>query len=176
VSLTELATTAPKDGKHDYRNDACAAGIMLAFRDRHIVEDFPMLKNRVGCALALGFVLCIAWTSRPSANEEFPFGRELLLDARPMKGSKRIPGIEIDVDGTAAIALWCNTLQGRAVVSADAITISTGEKTDRPCTPDRAQADDDLAAALAQVTRWRWEGESLVMDGTKELRFRLHTN
>jgi heat shock protein HslJ len=176
VSLTELATTAPKDGKHDCRNDACAAGIMLAFRDRHIVEDFPMRKNQVGCALALGFVLCIAWTSRPSANEEFPFGRELLLDARPMKGSKRIPGIEIDLDGTAAIDLWCNTLQGRAVVSADAITISTGEKTDRPCTPDRAQADDDLAAALAQVTRWRWEGESLVMDGTKELRFRLHTN
>jgi len=56
-----------------------------------------MLKNRVGCALALGFVLCIAWASRPSANEEFPFGRELLLDALPMKGSKRIPGIEIDV-------------------------------------------------------------------------------
>jgi heat shock protein HslJ len=149
---------------------------MLAFRDRHIVEDFPMLKNRVGCALALGFVLCIAWASRPSANEEFPFGRELLLDARPMKGSKRIPGIEIDVDGTAAIDLWCNTVQGRAVVSTDAITISTGEKTDRPCTPDRAQADDDLAAALTQVTRWRWEGESLVMNGAKELRFRLHTN
>jgi hypothetical protein len=91
-------------------------------------------------------------------------------------GSKRIPGIEIDSNGMAAIDLWCNTMQGRAIVSADAITISTGEKTDRPCAPERAQADDDLAAALAQVTHWRWEGESLVMDGAKELRFRLHTN
>ena len=135
-----------------------------------------MLKNRVGRALALGVLLCIAWANRPSANEEFPFGRELLLDTQPMKGSKRIPGIEIDHDGTAAIDLWCNTMQGRAIVSADAITISTGEKTDRPCAPERAQADDDLAAALAQVTNWRWEGESLVMDGAKELRFRLHTN
>jgi heat shock protein HslJ len=135
-----------------------------------------MLKDRIGCALAFGFVLCIAWASPPSANEEFPFGHELLLDTRPMKGSKRIPGIEIDSDGTAAIDLWCNTVQGRAVVSADAITISTGEKTDRPCAPDRVQADDDLAAALTQVTHWRWEGESLVMNGARELRFRLHTN
>jgi heat shock protein HslJ len=135
-----------------------------------------MHRKRVGCALALGVLLCAVWASRPSANEEFPFGRELLLDTRPMKGSKRIPGIEIDSDGMAAIDLWCNTMQGRAIVSADAITISTGEKTDRPCAPERAQADDDLAAALAQVTNWRWEGESLVMDGAKELRFRLHTN
>ena len=135
-----------------------------------------MHRKRVGCALALGVLLCAVWVSRPSANEEFPFGRELLLDTQPMKGSKRIPGIEIDSDGIAAIDLWCNTMQGRAIVSADAITISTGEKTDRPCAPERAQADDDLAAALAQVTHWRWEGESLVMDGAKELRFRLHTN
>ena len=135
-----------------------------------------MLKNRIGCALALGLMLCTAWATRPSANEESPFGRELLLDARPMKGSKRIPGIEIESDGSAAIDLWCNTLQGRAVVSADAITISTGEKTDRPCAPERAQADDDLAAALTQVTHWRWEGESLVMNGARELRFRLPTN
>jgi heat shock protein HslJ len=135
-----------------------------------------MHQKRVGCALALGVVLCAVWAGGPSANEEFPFGRELLLDSRPMKGSKRIPGIEIDSNGTAAIDLWCNTMQGRAIVSADAITISTGEKTDRPCTPDRAQADDDLATALTQVTRWRWEGESLVMNGAKELRFRLHTN
>jgi len=135
-----------------------------------------MHRKRVGCALALGVLLCAVWASRPSANEEFPFGRELLLDTRPMKGSKRIPGIEIDSNGMAAIDLWCNTMQGRAIVSADAITISTGEKTDRPCAPERAQADDDLAAALAQVTNWRWEGESLVMDGAKELRFRLHTN
>ncbi len=135
-----------------------------------------MLKNRVGRALALGALLSAVWVSRPSANEEFPFGRELLLDTRPMKGSKRIPGIEIDHDGMAAIDLWCNTMQGRAVVSADAITISTGEKTDRPCAAERVQADDDLAAALIQVTHWRWEGDSLVMNGPKELRFRLHTN
>ena len=135
-----------------------------------------MHRKRVGCALALGVLLCAVWASRPSANEEFPFGRELLLDTRPMKGSKRIPGIEIDSNGMAAIDLWCSTMQGRAIVSADAITISTGEKTDRPCAPERAQADDDLTAALAQVTHWRWEGESLVMDGAKELRFRLHTN
>ena len=135
-----------------------------------------MHRKRVGCALALGVLLCAVWASRPSANEEFPFGRELLLDTRPMKGSKRIPGIEIDSNGMAAIDLWCNTMQGRAMVSVDAITISTGEKTDRPWAPERAQADDDLAAALAQVTNWRWEGESLVMDGAKELRFRLHTN
>jgi heat shock protein HslJ len=135
-----------------------------------------MHNGWVGRALALGIVVSIACASAPLAQEEFPFGRELLLDAHPMKGSKRVPGIEVDPSGTAAIDLWCNTMQGRAVVSADAITISTGEKTDRSCAPERTQADDDLADALAQVTRWRWEGESLVLNGPKELRFRLPTN
>jgi heat shock protein HslJ len=135
-----------------------------------------MFNNRVGRALALGFVVNIACAGAPAAEGEFPFGRELLLDARPMKGSKRIPGIEVDPSGTAAIDLWCNTVQGRAVVDADTISISTGEKTDRACAPERAQADDELAQALTQVTHWRWEGESLVLNGAKELRFRLPTN
>jgi len=40
------------------------------------------------------------------------------------------------------------------------------------CTPERMQADVDLLATLAQVSSWRREGESIVLDGPKALRFR----
>ncbi len=49
---------------------------------------------------------------------------DLLLDAPPMKGSKRVPIVEIDEDGTAVIDLWCDRVEGRAEVSGDTITIT----------------------------------------------------
>ena len=67
-------------------------------------------------------------------------------------------------------------MQGQIVVSADAITISTGEKTDRQCTQERGQADEALIDTLKQVISWRWDGEALILKGAKELRFRLQTN
>lgn len=137
-----------------------------------------MLNIRSGRALVLGIVICAACASPLIAQEEFPFGRVLLLDAAPMKGAKRLPALEIETDGSARIELWCNTMQGRVAVQGDNVTISAGEKTDRTCAPERMQADDELVEALTQVTRWRWNGESLIIltGGTKDLRFQPHTN
>jgi heat shock protein HslJ len=135
-----------------------------------------MLNGRIGRAVALGVMVVIGGADTPCAQEDFPFGHELVLDARPMKGSKRIPSIEIEADGTSVIDLWCNSIAGQIGVNGSAITISLGEKTDRTCTPDRAQADDDLVAALQQVTSWRWDGEIMALVGPKPLRFRLQTN
>jgi heat shock protein HslJ len=110
------------------------------------------------------------------AGSDFPFGRELLLDTRPMKGSKRIPGLATEANGTATIDLWCNSVQGQLVVAADTITIITGEMTTRQCPPDRAQGDEDMLAALNQVTNWRFDGNMLVLTGGQTMRFRLTTN
>jgi hypothetical protein len=52
----------------------------------------------------------------PAASDEFPFGQELLLDANPMRGSKRVPSLEIATNGATAIDLWCNSMQGQIVV------------------------------------------------------------
>jgi heat shock protein HslJ len=122
-------------------------------------------------------VCAVAMSAAARAVEQaFPFGHELLLDVPPMKGSKRVPMLDIDEKGLADIDLWCSTVKGQMVVAGDTITILTGEKTDRSCPPERMQADDDVLAALNEVTTWRRDGDVLVLIGTRTMRFRLQTN
>ncbi|HEY2135750.1 MAG TPA: META domain-containing protein [Xanthobacteraceae bacterium] len=128
----------------------------------------------LGCVL--GIVLAEALAPAAAAQSEFPFGQELLLDTTPMKGSKRVPSLEIDQNGLADIELWCNSVKGQMVVAGDTITILTGAKTERSCTPERLRGDDEVLAALTEVTTWRREGEILVLIGSRTMRFRLQTN
>ncbi len=125
--------------------------------------------------LGLAVLGTLAPSSRAAA-QTFPFGRELKLDVNPMRGSKKVPIIEIGDRGQAEIDLWCNTVKAQLIVAANTITIITGETTSRQCAPDRARADDDLLAALNQVTNWRMEDVSLVLTGGSTLRFRIQTN
>jgi heat shock protein HslJ len=98
------------------------------------------------------------------------------LDANPMRGSKRVPVLEIEANGQAAIDLWCNSLTAQFVVAQDTVTILTGEKTDRSCPPDRQRGDEEMLSALSEVTSWRRNGAFLDLIGPKRLRFRLNTN
>ena len=131
-------------------------------------------KRRAITALA-ACALAMLGVARAAA-QEFPFGRELMLDVAPMKGSKRVPMLEIDPKGIADIDLWCNSVKGQMVVAGDTITILTGQKTERTCPPERAQADDDVLWALNAETSWGREGDVLVLIGTRTMRFRLQTN
>jgi hypothetical protein len=118
------------------------------------------------------------------AGEPFPFGSELMLDAAPMRGSKRVPIIEIQDNGAASIDLWCVSLKAQATVGDGVITIVPGD-TGQPtqptyftqCDSDRQARDADLLAALTQVTGWRWRsGEIIELTGATPLRFRLLAN
>ncbi len=93
-----------------------------------------------------------------------------------MKGSKRVPILDISPSGAAAIDLWCDSVQGQVVVVADTITILTGARTARACPPERAKGDDEMVAALQQVTNWRMKGGSVELIGPRTLRFRLPMN
>src|SRR5437867_10508744 len=84
------------------------------------------------------------------AQAEFPFDRELLLDARPLPGSKRVPVLEIGTDGRAQIDLWCRSGAGRVAITGVTITVTLGPMREESCTPERAQRDEELAAALSQ--------------------------
>ena len=75
---------------------------------------------------------------------EFPFDSELILDVRPMPGSKRIPNMDIAAKGAIALEMWCNRVDGQVVVAGDTITVMTGQPTERPCPPERAQGDAEL--------------------------------
>ena len=111
-----------------------------------------------------------------AADRSFPFDSELLLDAKPMKGSKRIPVIEIGPDGRAAIDLWCNSVEGQIVVVETTITVMTGKKTQRQCDPARMRGDEELLSALLQATSWTRDGAVVTLRGAKTLRFRQPSN
>jgi heat shock protein HslJ len=126
--------------------------------------------------LLAGLGLAVLAANAPAHAEGFPFGRELLLDASPLRGSKKVPILDIGDAGSAEIELWCNSVKAQLVVAGDTITIITGETSARQCPPDRARADEDLLAALTGITNWRMERSALVLTGGRILRFRLQSN
>jgi len=111
-----------------------------------------------------------------AADHDFPYDGVLQLEAKPMKGSKRVPNLQIESNGAAAFDLWCNKVAAQLVVVDDTITILLGARTEKQCEPDRMQADADLIAALQQVAYWRRDGDLLVLQGERSLRFHLSGN
>ncbi len=124
----------------------------------------------------LVLVVLIAFLVPAAAGDSFPFGTSLMLDAAPMRGSKRIPMLEIAENGAASIDLWCASTHAQAVVADHSITIATADLQNAQCDPERQSRDAELLAALAQVTNWRRNGEVVELLGATPLRFRLLTN
>jgi len=123
-------------------------------------------------------VLLVSAVSLPlaSAGDSFPFDTTLMLDAAPMRGSKRIPMLEIAENGAASIDLWCASARAQAVIVDNAISIALGDLQNAQCEPERQSRDAELMAALTQVTNWRRHGEVVELLGVVPLRFRLMTN
>ncbi len=124
----------------------------------------------------LGLVVVAMAGAAFGAESGFPFDSELTLDAHPMKGSKRVPMIEVGRDGRAAIDLWCNSVEGQIVIVESAISVMTGKMTDRQCDPARMRGDEELLAALQQATSWARERDVITLRGGKTLRFRPPSN
>jgi len=111
-----------------------------------------------------------------AAEEEFPFGMAMTLDAARQPGSKRVPNLEIGDSGEAVLELWCKGGKGQFSVAGNTVIFVAGPIEDRACPPAKAQADDDLVAALSQVGTWKRQDDLITFIGTKTLRFRLNTN
>jgi META domain len=127
-----------------------------------------------GCAAAL-FVSTVA-IAPALADESFPFGMEMTLDALPQPGSKRVPDLDIGDHGEVVLELWCKGGKGQFSVAGNTIIFIAGQIEDRNCAPGRAQADDDLLATLTASTSWKRQGDSIFFIGPKTLHFRLNTN
>ena len=100
----------------------------------------------------------------------------MTLEAARMPGSKRIPSLEIGDDGEVVLELWCKGGQGQFSVAGNTIVFVPGTMENRNCPADRAQADDELLAALSDVATWRRQGDFVTLMGTRQLRFRINTN
>ena len=118
------------------------------------------------------FLLCPA----AQAEDGFPFGFEMTLDALPQPGSKRIPTLEIGDHGEAKLDLWCKSGTGQFSVTGNTVIFVAGQMQNGDCPSARAQADDDLVAALSEATTWKRRGDLVSFAGTKPLRFRINTN
>ena len=110
------------------------------------------------------------------ADDGFPFGSEMTLDAARQPGSKRVPNLEIGDSGETILELWCKGGKGQFSVAGNTVIFVPGPLEDRGCPPARAQADDDLVAALSEAATWTRQGDLVSFIGTRTLRFRLNTN
>ena len=127
---------------------------------------------------AVTALLCvIAMQAAPAlAEEEFPFGLEMTLDAARQPGSKRLPTLEIGDSGEATLELWCKSGRGQFSVAGNTVVFLAGPLQDRGCPAGRAQADDQLIAALSEAATWKRQGDLVSFNGAKPLRFRINTN
>jgi heat shock protein HslJ len=128
------------------------------------------------CLAVLLVAFLVAGGPVLAADHGFPDDGVLLLEAKPMKGSKRVPILQIESKSEASFDLWCNKVAAQLIVVNDTITILLGARTERQCEADRMQADEDLMAALQQVANWHRDGDLLVLQGERTLRFHLSSN
>jgi META domain len=128
--------------------------------------------KRMVCAAAA--VLAMSTIAR--AEEGFPFGTEMTLEAAPQPGSKRIPNIEIGENGEVVLELWCKAGKGQFSVAGNTVIFVAGPVEDRGCPANKAQLDDELVAALSEASTWKRQGDYVSFIGGKTLRFRINTN
>ena len=122
-------------------------------------------------------LMATALTPSPAhADDGFPFGTEMQLDVGRQPGSKRIPNLEIGDAGEVALELWCKGGKGQFSVAGNTVIFVAGAMENRSCPPDRAQADDELIAALTEAGTWKRQGDFVSFVGAKTLRFRINTN
>ena len=128
------------------------------------------------CVVALAVCALGGIVAADAAERGFPYNSELMMDAKPMRGAKRVPMLVIGAKGETKIEGWCNVTEAQLVVAGDTLTILTGASTEQQCPAERMRADQDLMAVLMEITHWRREGDVLTLRGTKTLRFRTLTN
>jgi hypothetical protein len=138
-----------------------------------IVRKF---KSRRWPLLTLVAAAAANLVALPLMAGDFPFGTGLTLDASPMRGSKRVPSIEIGNNGEVQLDLWCKSATGQLSVAGDSVVFVPGQVKDNSCPADRAAADDNLIAALSEATGWKRQGDWLTFTGPHPLRFQMLTN
>jgi len=132
-----------------------------------------MVLRQAGAAL----VVAAALHAAPAlADDGFPFGLEMTLDAARQPGSKRLPTLEIGDGGEVILELWCKAGKGQFSVAGNSVIFVAGPLQDRGCPLARAQADDELVAGLSEAATWQRQGDFVSFIGTKSLRFRINTN
>src|SRR5437879_12538815 len=116
---------------------------------------FDCVRN---CVVAFAVCALGGIVAADAAERGFPYNSELIMDAKPIRGSKRVPMLVIGAKGEAKIEGWCNNVEAQLVVAADTLTILTGASTEQQCRPDRMRAGEELTPGRMGITPWRPRG------------------
>jgi heat shock protein HslJ len=127
-------------------------------------------------SMALACVILLGATAALADEHGFPQDTTLLLETKPMQGSKRVPILQIESKTRASFDLWCNRVPAEFVVVGDTITILLGAPTAQQCDAERMHADEELIVALQGVASWSRQDDLLLLEGERTLRFRIATN
>src|SRR5687767_1892732 len=103
-------------------------------------RDKGMTSKLLG-ALAALFLAAIA---PAQAQSGFPFDREMLLEVKPMPGSRRVPMLEVQANGRASVDLWCHSAIADVTVSANEIKFNFLSAKAENCTPERGELDEAM--------------------------------
>jgi hypothetical protein len=112
----------------------------------------------------------------PASAQQFPFDQEMLLDVRPLPGSRRVPILEVHPDGKATLHMWCHSAIAEIAVSGSEFKLTFVSAKPENCTPERIERDQAMAKALLEVAGWRQEKDIVTLVGPTSFRFRISTH
>ena len=112
----------------------------------------------------------------PASAQSFPYDQEMLLDVKPLPGSRRVPMMEVHPDGKATVDMWCHSAVAEIAVTGDEVKFTFVSAKPENCTPERIELDQAMAKALLEVTSWRQQKDIVEFIGPTTFRFRLSTH
>src|SRR5437879_12814763 len=109
--------------------------------------SFAGKLKQAGVAAVL-LMTAVPATGHAQADNGFPFGTEMTLDAGRQPGSKRIPNLEIGDGGEVVLELWCKGGQGQFSVAGKTLIFFAGAVENRASEKGREQAHDGQRGRL----------------------------
>ena len=130
----------------------------------------------VKSGLWLCATLVLTGVSPPASAQSFPYDQEMLLEAKPLPGSRRVPMLEVHPDGKASVDMWCHSAVAEIAVTGDEIKLTFVSAKPENCTPERIELDQKMAKELLEVTNWRRVKDIVEFIGPTTFRFRISTH
>jgi META domain len=131
---------------------------------------------RAFCLSALATAAIVLVATAPGGAQSFPYDQEMLLETKPLPGSRRVPMMEVHPDGKASVDLWCHSAVATIAITGSEVKFDFVSAKPENCTPDRIELDQKMAKALLEVTSWRRQNDIVEFIGPTSFRFRISTH
>jgi hypothetical protein len=131
---------------------------------------------RAGCMAVLAAAAVVFAAAAPAAAQSFPYDQEMLLEVKPLPGSRRVPMIEVHPDGKASVDMWCHSAVAQITITGNDVKIEFVSAKPENCTPERIELDQALAKAMLEITQWRRKNDIVEFVGPTSFRFRISTH